>query len=77
AQKFGTNTNKLLNLFKKVFGKSIFEYIVEQRMDHARKLLREEGMPVAEVSRHLGYKNPNHFSTAFKKRVGVNPSVYR
>ena len=77
AQKFGTNTNKLMNLFKKVFGKSIFEYIVEQRMDHARKLLREEGMPVAEVSRHLGYKNPNHFSTAFKKRFGVNPSVYR
>ncbi len=43
AQRFGTNTNKLMNLFKRVFDKSIFEYITEQRTDHARKLLRERG----------------------------------
>ena len=77
AQHFGTNTNKLMNLFKKVFGKSIFEYITEQRMEHARRLLTEEGMLVTEVARNIGYKNPNHFSTAFKRKFGVIPSVYR
>lgn len=77
AQQFGTNTNKLMSLFRKVFGKSIFEFIADQRMDHARNLLREEGMLVAEVSRNIGYKNPNHFSAAFKKRFGVNPSALR
>jgi len=76
AQQFGTNTNKLMNLFKKMFGKSIFEYITDQRMEHARKLLREEGLLVTEVSRNIGYKNPNHFSTAFKKRFGVRPSAF-
>lgn len=77
AQHFGTNTNKLMNVFKKVFGKCIFEYIAEQRMDYARKLLAEEGLMVTEVARTIGYKNPNHFSTAFKRKFGVNPSVYR
>jgi AraC-like DNA-binding protein len=76
AQKFGTNTNKLMKQFKKTFGKSIFEYITDQRMEHARKLLREEGLLVTEVSRNIGYKNANHFSTAFKKRFGVQPSAF-
>lgn len=77
AQKFCTNTNKLMNLFRKVFGQSIFEFISEQRMEYAQRLLRDEGLLVAEVSRNVGYKNPNHFSAAFKKRFGVNPSVFR
>ena len=76
AQQFGTNTNKLMTLFKKTFGKSIFEYITDQRMEHARRLLREEGLLITEVSRNIGYKNPNHFSTAFKKRFGVQPSAF-
>ncbi len=76
ARQFGTNTNKLMNLFRKVFGVSIFEYISGQRMDHAQRLLRE-GLLVNEVSRNVGYKNPNHFSAAFKKHFGVNPSMVK
>ncbi len=74
AKQFGTNTNKLMNLFKKLFGKSIFEFIGELRMDHAMQLLREDGLMVTEVARTIGYKNPNHFSCAFKRRFGVSPS---
>ena len=77
AQRFGINTNKLMNLFRKIFGKSIFEFITDQRMNYARKLLSEEGYLVTEASRNVGYKNPNHFSSAFKKRFGVNPSVLK
>jgi AraC-like DNA-binding protein len=74
AKQFGTNTNKLMSLFKKVFGKSIFEFIGELRMEHAMELLRDRGLLVTEVAREVGYKNPNHFSCAFKRRFGVSPS---
>jgi AraC-like DNA-binding protein len=74
ARHFGTNTNKLMTLFKNTFGKSLFEYISELKMDFARKLLQEKGRLVVEVARLTGYKNPNHFSTAFKKRFGISPS---
>jgi AraC-like DNA-binding protein len=74
ARQFGTNTNKLMTLFKKIFGKSIFEFIGELRMDHAMHLLRDNGLLVTEVARTIGYKNPNHFSSAFKRRFGINPS---
>ena len=74
ARQFGTNTNKLMTLFKKIFGRSIFEFIGELRMDYALQLLRDQGLLVTEVARTIGYKNPNHFSCAFKKRYGVSPS---
>jgi AraC-like DNA-binding protein len=74
ARQFGTNTNKLMSLFKKVFGRSIFEFIGELRMDHAMELLRDHGLLVTEVARTVGYKNPNHFSCAFKRKYGISPS---
>jgi AraC-like DNA-binding protein len=77
AKHFGTNTNKLISLFKKTFGKSIFEYIGEMKMDYAWKLLRDEDRLVTDVARELGYKNPNHFTAAFKRKFGVSPSQVR
>lgn len=77
ARQFGTNTNKLMILFKKFFGQSIFDYISELKMEYAHHLLRDEDKMVTEVARVVGYKNPNHFSAAFKRKYGINPSQAR
>lgn len=77
AKHFGTNSNKLMAQFKKNYGKSIFEHLTDLRMDHAGRLLRDENKAVIEVASILGYKNPNHFSTAFKRKYGIAPSAYR
>lgn len=77
ARQFGLNTNKLMHSFKKIFGKSIFEFIQELRMEHAQTLLREQDLQVTEVARTIGYKNPNHFSAAFKRQFGFCPSELR
>ena len=77
AKVAGMNTNKLMVLFKKIFGQSIFEYISHLRMDHAKELLYEGDLMITEIARTVGYKNPNHFSSAFKKRFGFNPSVVK
>jgi AraC-like DNA-binding protein len=77
ARYFGTNTNKLMTLFKKSFGISIFEYISELKMGYALKLLQDKRSNVTEVARALRYKNPHHFSAAFKKKHGVNPSTVK
>lgn len=77
AKHFGVNTNRLMFLFRQTFGKSIFEYLGELRMQHAFKLLRDDNLRVINVARIIGYKNPNHFSAAFKKRYGVVPTELR
>jgi AraC-like DNA-binding protein len=77
ARHFGTNTNKLMTLFKRTFGKSIFDYLSELKMEYAHNLLFDEKKMIAEVAREVGYKNPHHFSTAFKRKYGFNPSQLR
>ncbi|MEQ8530907.1 MAG: AraC family transcriptional regulator [Imperialibacter sp.] len=77
ARQFATNSNKLMLVFKTVEGKSIFEYISDLRMQHAVHLLHDKDVKVSDVARTLGYKNPNHFSTAFKRIYGVVPTEFR
>lgn len=77
AKQFGTNTNKLMSQFKKNFGVSIFEYISDLKMDYAKRLLLDEGYFVSDVSRRVGYKNPHHFSVAFKRKHGICPSTLK
>ncbi|TLV03110.1 helix-turn-helix transcriptional regulator [Dyadobacter luticola] len=68
------NEFKLKKGFKALFGETVFGYVRKLRMDYAQKLLLDCSMTVEEVSDVLGYEHAQHFSTAFKKYAGVNPS---
>jgi AraC-like DNA-binding protein len=73
AQQIGTNEFTLKKGFKEVFGKTVFGFWNELKMQEAKRLLLDNKMNVSEVSEQIGYKNPQHFSTAFKKYFGTRP----
>lgn len=75
ARKYAMNEFKLKKGFKELFGDTIFAYIHSLKMKEARLLLEEQGLNVTQVSVRTGYKNPNHFSAAFKKSFGISPSA--
>ncbi|HEY5750606.1 MAG TPA: AraC family transcriptional regulator [Chryseolinea sp.] len=77
SKTFGLNEFKLKKGFKEIFGTTVFDYLHDLKMEHARRLLQDAGAYVNEVSGLVGYKNPNHFSTAFKRKFGINPTQYR
>lgn len=77
SKTFGLNEFKLKKGFKEIFGTTVFDYLHDLKMEHARRLLQDAGAYVNEVSGQVGYKNPNHFSTAFKRKFGINPTQYR
>jgi AraC-like DNA-binding protein len=74
SKQFGINQNKLKKSFKELFGVPVIEYLYDLKMEQAKIMLYEQGMYVREVSSIVGYKNPNHFATAFKRKFGVRPS---
>lgn len=74
---FGINEFKLKKQFRELYGQTIFDFIFDLRMNHARHLLTDTGMFVNEVSREVGYRNPNHFSTAFRKKFGFCPGTLK
>lgn len=73
----GTNTNKLKSGFKAIYGMTVFDYGLRQRMAHAMHLLADEGLSASEVSKDIGYSNQASFSTAFKKYYGRTPRDVR
>ncbi|MEJ1237091.1 AraC family transcriptional regulator [Chryseolinea sp. T2] len=74
SRKFGINQNKLKTGFRELFGTPVISYLYDLRMDFARTLLLDKNMNVNEVSPMVGYRNANHFSTAFKRKFGISPS---
>ncbi|MEO1410635.1 MAG: AraC family transcriptional regulator [Bacteroidota bacterium] len=73
ARQVGTNDYTLKKGFKEVFGTTVFGFWHELKMRKARFLLEEERRSVFEVAQIVGYKNPQHFSTAFKRFFGLSP----
>jgi AraC family transcriptional regulator, transcriptional activator of the genes for pyochelin and ferripyochelin receptors len=77
SKTFGINEFKLKKGFRELFNTTIFDYIHDLKMKHAHKLLLDQKMFVSEVASEIGYKNPNHFSTAFKRKYGLNPKALK
>jgi len=77
ARQVGLPQRRLNKIFQSIFGMTVFEWLVEWRLGHARELLCEGTLSVKEVAFRLGYAHPNNFCTAFARRFGVSPSHFR
>jgi len=73
----GLNDFILKKEFKKVFDKSIFEYLTDLRMNKSIELLEHSNQPIYEIAETVGYKNATHFSAAFKRSKNLTPKAYR
>jgi AraC family transcriptional regulator len=67
----------LAHVFKEVRGISPLRYTRRLKIDQAKRLLADESLCVYEVARHVGFKDPFHFSRSFKKETGFCPQTFR
>jgi AraC-like DNA-binding protein len=72
----GLNEYQLKTGFKEIYGNSVFAFLLDHKLDHARVLLDTQKFQVNEVAYQTGYTNPSHFIAAFKKKFGVTPKKY-
>ena len=77
AQKQGISTGYLATVFKKETGKTVSEYIMDKRIDHAVYLLNTTHLQIQTVALHCGIMDVQYFSKAFKKKTGRTPREYR
>ncbi|MFD2937908.1 AraC family transcriptional regulator [Spirosoma flavum] len=77
AKLVGLNEFNLKRGFKEQVGTTILGYIIQRRMEDARRFLLEGTKTISEISYWVGYKNPAHFTVAFKNYFGVLPSAIR
>jgi AraC-like DNA-binding protein len=67
------NEYKLKTGFKALFGKPVYDYLLDKRMEYARLLLEKQTFHVYEVAEMVGYSDSSSFSKAFFKRYGYRP----
>ena len=72
----GLNEYQLKAGFKEIYGNTVYGYLLDHKLDHARMLLDSKQYQVAEVAYNVGYTNPSHFIAAFRKKFGITPKKY-
>lgn len=64
-------------VFKKMTGVNFITYVTDRKIEIAQDMLVETDMPVINIAYELSYNEPNYFSKAFKRKVGMSPTEYR
>lgn len=77
ARKVGLNSRSLQDCFKHLYGKSIFIYGQELRLEKGRKLLSETDLTIQAIAEECGYREQSNFGTAFRKKYGIGPGEWR
>jgi len=73
----GVSETYLCRAFKRYTGKTLFEYILDRRIQAAMLRLRTTDDKVLHIALSCGFGDISHFNRAFKKRVGTTPVRYR
>jgi AraC-like DNA-binding protein len=60
--------------FKKISPLPPQKWLIQKRLEEARRKIDSEGKKVSEVCFEVGFKNLSHFSTAYKRQYGVPPT---
>jgi transcriptional regulator GlxA family with amidase domain len=64
-------------IFKQTFGMTPVDYINQQRISLASKLLRTTNRCLADISVECGFNNLTYFMKLFRREIGTSPSQYR
>lgn len=77
SEKACMSTTSFYRYFKRELGMSPIEYILNEKIKHAKKLLKNPKIHVNEVSYATGFEDCNYFIRLFKKYEGVTPKQYQ
>lgn len=67
------STSKLKNLFKQVYGFTLYDYYNKNRLLRAKEMLITGQCSIKQAGSEIGFSNLSHFAKAFKKEFGILP----
>ena len=73
----GISAPHLRRVFKATTGTSVSSYVEGVRLERAKTMLADRALPLKQIAYLLGFANPNAFSTAFRRTMGLTPRDFR
>ena len=77
AQSVGLSTAHFARMFRKSTGKTPHQFVLHQRLERAKAMLRAPDARVLDVAVACGFKTQQHFAQVFRDVCGVSPTEYR
>ena len=77
SDKFHISTTLLSKIFKAEFGINFADYLLTIRLKHAKHMLQNTTLPIADISNSVGYQNYLSFKRAFIRSENISPREYR
>ena len=77
GQAMGMQAAHLSKLFKESYGISISDYIAQVRIEHAKRMIKEQHMSVQDTAERAGFINSHAFIRVFKKLENITPGKYK
>ncbi|WP_235631598.1 helix-turn-helix transcriptional regulator, partial [Mycolicibacterium fortuitum] len=77
AQQAKMSVGGFIKAFRAAFHTTPYQYLLDRRIERAKSLLLDTTRTVTEISAMVGFSTPNHFATAFRRRVGTSPRNFR
>lgn len=72
----GMSVSNFTRVFRQETGLSPIDYLIEMRLEVARRMLLSEAIPIKQIAMDCGFSNSAHFSSSFQKKYKQAPSEY-
>lgn len=69
--------NYFAQLFKQSTGLPPHQYVIHQRLDKAKELLRNTNLSITDIAEIVGFASQSHLNTVFRKHLSITPKKYR
>jgi len=77
AEKVGFGATAFAKRFKLAYGSTPYRFLLGLRIEMCKGLLRKTKFPIIDIAVECGFSTSQHMATAFRRVVGVPPSLYR
>jgi AraC family transcriptional regulator len=77
AQSVGLSTAHFARMFRKSTGQTPHQFVLRQRLERAKAMLRAPDARILDVAVACGFKTQQHFAQVFRDAWGVSPTEYR
>ncbi|MGL5061752.1 MAG: helix-turn-helix domain-containing protein [Microcoleus sp.] len=65
------------HLFKQSIDTSPYQYLLQQRVDRAKQLLKQNNRSIMDIAFECGFNSHSHLSKQFRQLTGMTPTAYR
>lgn len=77
AQLLGMSQFHFSHLFKQSIGMAPYQYLLQQRVERAKQLLKQTNRSIVDIALECGFNSHSHLSKQFRQLTGMTPRLYR